>query len=155
MSIIKKRYSPLACERKRDKRKAVSGGTMREGCGSTHSDRLNSRSRLFFFAIHLFPSSVGCFSLVLPISTIFYTFLIYLLISASSHLFYSLPFPLSAYRQSSFSILRGGTASPRYTPRLPEKEKKLENIISQIGCDVKNGCKREVRGDIEDYRRRG
>lgn len=56
MSIIKKRCSPLAFERKRDKRKAVSGGTGREGCGSTHSDRLNSRAPgLFFFCLPPFP----------------------------------------------------------------------------------------------------
>lgn len=93
----------------------ILGGSGREGCGSTHCDRLNSRAPdSFSFDLPLSPSgSVGC-----PLSIS--SWLSYLvLVSLSLFLPPSRPLrPLllhhcwqSAYRQSSFSILRGGAPS--------------------------------------------
>ena len=132
MSIIKKRWSPLAGERKRDKRKAVSGGTGREGCGSTHSDRLNSRapdSFSFPSTFSLLWQAPSASSYRSPPPSIHFLFISLLLLPPTplSYPFFSLLFPLPSTRLPPiiiFNSLWWNGLAPIYTSSCLKKKKR-------------------------------
>lgn len=122
--------SPRGRDRDTERGDIREGGSGRDGCGSTHRDRLNSRAARLFFQRSFFPPSLSlrpslrCPPSALPaVPSRSPCSLVAFLFSTPLRAVPSLRSPFSAllllhqrwqpaYRQSSFSILRGAAPPP-------------------------------------------